>query len=201
MNLNLEGKASKLAWGLGIVGSLVLIISSIYWISPTVQDSLEDQELQLISKSEKSVDLYKRSFRRHKNTLISIGVDDFISENTVEDEGSVALHIWCDANLRSKRWLVNLDGYKRFCALSMGDVLWLDKKDGNLITKNNFIFRELNDQRFSSRIFFKFGLTWKNGKHTDNYEIWKSRCESELSEPYSYLNKHLKTDIKDNCFN
>ncbi|AEG73271.1 hypothetical protein MHF_1017 [Mycoplasma haemofelis Ohio2] len=200
MNLNLEGKASKLAWGLGIVGSLVLIISSIYWISPTVQDSLEDQELQLISKSNESIDLYKRSFKRHKNTLISIGVDDFINENTVEDEGSVALHIWCDANLRSKRWLVNLDGYKRFCALSMGDVLWLDKKDEGIINSHRFFILEEEDKRFSSRLFSKFGLTWKNDKHIDNYEIWKSRCESELSEPYSYLNKHLKTDIKDNCF-
>ncbi|AEW45619.1 hypothetical protein MHC_03795 [Mycoplasma haemocanis str. Illinois] len=197
MHINLEGKTSKLAWGLGIIGSLVFISSSVYLVSPTVKDSLEDQEFQLISKLDERIDLYKRSFRRHKNSLISMALDDFINENTVEDEGSVALQIWCDANLRSKRLLVNWDGYKRFCALSMSDVLWLDKKDEGLISLNTFKDKESKNRLFSNILFPKFGLTWT--EKAENYEIWKSRCEFELSEPYSYLNKHLKADIKDNC--
>ncbi|AEG73275.1 hypothetical protein MHF_1021 [Mycoplasma haemofelis Ohio2] len=54
--------------------------------------------------------LYIRSFRRNKGILIHMDLDDFMNESTGDEEGAVALGIWCDSHLRRKRYFVSLDG-------------------------------------------------------------------------------------------
>ncbi|CBY92947.1 hypothetical protein HF1_09390 [Mycoplasma haemofelis str. Langford 1] len=193
----MEGKTSKLAGGLGIVGTLVLTVSSVYWFSPTIEDSLKQQEFQLISKLNEKEGLYIRSFRRNKGILIHMDLDDFMNESTGDEEGAVALGIWCDSHLRRKRYFVSLDGYKKFCALSMGDVLWLGKKDEKLIDLKKFMHLH---KYFQEKIFPKFHLVWDSSNLGRNYTTWKGWCEWELSEPYSSKNKYKKDEIKKYCF-
>ncbi|AEW45624.1 hypothetical protein MHC_03820 [Mycoplasma haemocanis str. Illinois] len=197
MNLNLEGKTSKLAWGLGILGTLLFISASVYWISLTVEDSIKQQEFQLISRLKEKKDLYIRSFRRNKGIFIHMGLHNFTDKKTEDEEGAVALSIWCDSNLRRKRHFINLDGYHRLCTLSMGDVLWLNKKSENLINLDKF---PSNLETFQYQLFPYFKLSWDSIDWMRNYRTWKNWCEWKLSEPYSYKNKYKKDAIQRFCF-
>ncbi|CBY92503.1 hypothetical protein HF1_04950 [Mycoplasma haemofelis str. Langford 1] len=196
MNLNLGGRTSKLIWSSGIVGSLVFVISAVYLNSPTIEHSLESKEFQLISKQDKKFKIYERIFKRHKHLLISINLDDLMGEKTSISEGSVALGFWCDNNLKRKHFFVDLDGFKRFCALSMGDVLWLEKnKEKPIIEPIEF---NKKSENFQNKLFSQFNLDW-NGDLDKSYEIWKNQCEWELSKPYSIENKGKREAIGNYC--
>ncbi|AEW45273.1 hypothetical protein MHC_02035 [Mycoplasma haemocanis str. Illinois] len=195
MNLNLGGRNPKLLWGSGIVGSLVFIISAVYWNSPTIGHSLESKEFQLISKQDRKFKIYERTFRRHKHLLISINLDGLMGEKTSISEGSVALSFWCDNNLKRKHFFVNLGEFKSFCALSMGDVLWLEKnKENPVINVDKF---NIDEEKIKG-LFPKFNLTW-NDDVGKSYEIWKNQCEWELSKPYSIENKGKQELIRNHC--
>ncbi|AEG73088.1 hypothetical protein MHF_0824 [Mycoplasma haemofelis Ohio2] len=196
MNLALGGNASKLAWGVGILGSLSIIVSATYLTAPTIREALDDQGYRLISESQDKEELYGRSFRRYRNILIDMNIDGQMGDWIEDDEGSIALSLWCDHNLSKKRFFVSTSGYKQFCSLSMGDVLWLDKKDQRVLDIAKFLDLE-KQKRFSKELFPKLQLTFNELKEA--YDIWKNWCEFELSKPYFFESGRIKNIIKVNC--
>ncbi|CBY92506.1 hypothetical protein HF1_04980 [Mycoplasma haemofelis str. Langford 1] len=199
----MEDISSKLMWGTWILSSLIFIFLTTYLSATTIEDSLEGQGLRLVSKLVDKTDLYERSFKRGRNLLIGMNLDGFMSDGTLDDEGAIALGIWCDNELKKKHFFVSLEGYRRFCALSMGDVLWLEKnKFHEKVMEEeswlNHAKEVVGYDRFRNEFFSRFGLDWEDD-YKRNYLTWKNWCEWELSEPYSLKNIDIRNIIRDNC--
>ncbi|AEW45446.1 hypothetical protein MHC_02920 [Mycoplasma haemocanis str. Illinois] len=200
MNYALGVNTSHLAWGVGVLGFLSTVISFTYWTAPPIGVALEDEGYRLISESRDKEELYRRSFLRNKNVLIDMNLDGQMNDGIEDDEGSIALNIWCDLNLSKKLFFVSLTKYKQFCALSMSDVLWLEKKGQQTLNINKFHYiLGKPEGRFKNTLFPRFRLTWDDKNLKRSYDIWKNWCEFELSKPYFFESGRIKNTIKVNC--